>query len=121
MVSFPNAVKSGFQGYFGFGGRSTRAEYWWFVLFTTIASVVLNIVDMLIGTTSGSTGLLSGIFSLAVLIPQLALSFRRLHDIGRSAWWLFIALTGIGIILLIVWYCKSGDDGENQYGARKEI
>ncbi len=100
MVSFPSAIKLGFQRYFEFSGRSTRAEYWWWGLFVIIAGSVLTGVDLGIGTydVEADSGLLSSVFGLATLIPGLAIGVRRLHDIDRSGWWILLWL----IILLVV-------------------
>jgi uncharacterized membrane protein YhaH (DUF805 family) len=109
-----------FKKYAVFRGRSRRKEYWYFVLFTLIISVALSIVDVLIGTwyPSSSIGLLSGIFSLAILIPSIAVSVRRLHDIGRTGWWVLIGLVPIiGPIVLIVFAIMDSESGGNQYGA----
>src|SRR3954451_3952120 len=87
-----------------FSGRSRRMEFWYFVLFNIIVAVVLALIDTLLGTTIGvsSFGLLSGIYSLAVLIPTLAVTVRRLHDIDRTGWWIFINLIPlIGTIVLL--------------------
>jgi uncharacterized membrane protein YhaH (DUF805 family) len=96
-----------------FSGRSRRMEYWYFVLFNIIVSIVLGVIDGLLGTS----GLLSGIYSLAVLIPTLAVTVRRLHDIDRSGWWILIALVPlIGVIVLLVFALLEGTPGDNQYG-----
>ena len=77
-----------------FGGRARRKEYWFFVLFSVIITIVLVIVDSMIGRfdSESGLGLLSGIYSLAVFIPSVAVLVRRLHDTSRSGWWLLIAL-----------------------------
>ena len=102
-----------------FGGRSRRMEYWYFVLFNIIVSIVLGVIDGLLGT-SGSyagAGLLSGIYGLAVLIPSLAVTVRRLHDTDRTGWWILIALVPlIGVIVLLVFALLEGTPGNNQYG-----
>ena len=102
-----------------FGGRSRRMEYWYFVLFNIIVSIVLGVIDGLLGT-SGSyagAGLLSGIYGLAVLIPSLAVTVRRLHDTDRTGWWILIALVPlIGVIVLLVFALLEGTPGDNQYG-----
>ena len=102
-----------------FSGRSRRAEYWYFVLFNIIVGVVLALIDMLLGTFSaaGNIGLLSGIYSLAVLIPTLAVLVRRLHDIDRTGWWILINLIPlIGTIVLLVFALTPGTPGSNRYG-----
>jgi uncharacterized membrane protein YhaH (DUF805 family) len=102
-----------------FHGRSRRAEYWYFVLFNLIVAIVLAAIDSLLGTFSSAQniGLLSGIYSLAVLIPTLAVTFRRLHDIDRSGWWILINLVPlIGTIVLLVFALMDGTPGDNRYG-----
>ena len=102
-----------------FGGRSRRMEYWYFVLFNIIVSIVLGGIDGLLGT-SGSyagAGLLSGIYGLAILIPSLAVTVRRLHDIDRSGWWILIGLVPlIGALVLLVFALLDSTPGDNQYG-----
>jgi uncharacterized membrane protein YhaH (DUF805 family) len=102
-----------------FGGRSRRKEYWFFVLFVVVISTVLSIVDALIGTSNSSTGggLLSGIFGLAILIPSISVSVRRLHDIDRTGWWVLIGLVPlIGWIVLLVFHVQDSTPGTNRYG-----
>ena len=105
MISFTGAVKLGFQRYFDFSGRSTRAEYWWWVLFGFLAAVVLTIVDNIMGTN----GVLAGLWGLATLIPGLAVTVRRLHDINKSGWWLLLGLISwliIPAIVLLIWFIR---------------
>jgi uncharacterized membrane protein YhaH (DUF805 family) len=102
-----------------FSGRARRMEYWYFVLFNLIVAFVLALIDTLLGTTTGvsSFGLLSGIYSLAVLIPTLAVLVRRLHDIDRTGWWILINLIPlVGTIVLLVFALMPGTPGSNQYG-----
>jgi uncharacterized membrane protein YhaH (DUF805 family) len=112
--------------YADFSGRARRTELWMFALFNFIASVILALVDSLIGTASfvstGSSvvfspGLLGGLYSLAVLIPSFAVGVRRLHDQDRTGWWLLIGLIPfVGGIVLLVFFCLEGTRGPNQYG-----
>ena len=101
-----------------FEGRARRREYWFFALFVVLISVVLTIIDSMIGTmTSQGAGILSGLFCLAVLIPSLAVGARRLHDTDRSGWWLLIGLIPfIGAIVLIVFFLLDSQPGTNAYG-----
>jgi uncharacterized membrane protein YhaH (DUF805 family) len=102
-----------------FSGRSRRMEFWYFVLFNIVVGVVLALIDILLGTFSaaGNIGLLSSIYSLAVLIPTLAVIVRRLHDIDRTGWWIFINLIPlIGTIVLLVFALTPGTPGSNRYG-----
>ena len=113
MVGFGDAISRGFRNYVTFSGRATRAENWWWVLFTIIGVVALSIVENIAGIPT----VLSGIFRLATLIPSLALGARRLHDINRSGWWqLLLFAILIGWIILIVWTIKQGVKGPNKYG-----
>jgi uncharacterized membrane protein YhaH (DUF805 family) len=103
-----------------FGGRARRKEYWYFFLFSLLISIVLSIIDSATGSFDPETGLglLSGIYSLAVLIPTLAVSVRRLHDTNRSGWWLLIGLIPlIGFIVLIVFFVFDSSPTENRYGS----
>ncbi|MBN1304310.1 MAG: DUF805 domain-containing protein [Anaerolineales bacterium] len=105
--------------YVEFSGRARRKEYWMFVLFNVIFSVVAIGLDNLFGTFDSETGsgLVSGLYSLAVLLPALAVLVRRLHDIGKSGWWWFIILIPLaGPIWLIILLATEGQAGENQYG-----
>ena len=103
--------------YTDFKGRSSRAAYWWPFLLTIVISFVLGgISASVFGTASDEAGPLEVIFQLAWLCPGIALGVRRLHDIGRNGWWLLVALTGVGVILLIVWACRSGDTEANAWG-----
>ncbi|HZC85316.1 MAG TPA: DUF805 domain-containing protein [Rubrobacter sp.] len=102
-----------------FSGRSRRMEYWYFVLFNIIVSIVLGAIDGLLGTRGSGmgAGLLSGIYGLAILIPSLAVTVRRLHDIDRSGWWILVALVPlIGTIVLLVFALLDGTPGPNRYG-----
>lgn len=102
-----------------FSGRARRKEYWYFVLFNIIVSIILGIIDLGTGTYSieDGIGLLSGIYALAVLIPAIAVAVRRLHDTDRSGWWLLIALIPlIGAIVLLVFMVQDSNPGQNQFG-----
>jgi len=111
-MNFQQAIVSGFQNYVNFSGRAARSEFWYWALFVLLVNIAANIIDAGIGT-----GVIGALASLALFLPGLAVSVRRLHDLDRTGWWLLIALTGIGIILLIVWYCMKGTTGSNQYGS----
>jgi uncharacterized membrane protein YhaH (DUF805 family) len=95
-----------------FTGRSTRKEYWMFVLINLIASIIVSIVGASLRIKH-----LDQIYGLAVLLPGIGIGIRRLHDIGRSGWWMLIGLIPIvGTIILIVFQVKEGQPGENKYG-----
>ncbi len=101
-----------------FDGRARRKEYWMFFLINLLISVVLIAIDSLIGTFSQTGfGLPQGLYSLAVLIPSIAVTVRRLHDIGRTGWWILIGLIPvIGGIVLLIFMVLDSQPGVNQYG-----
>ena len=102
-----------------FKGRARRKEYWFFILFNLIASLLLTVVDFMTGSLNAELGmgLLSGLYALAVLIPSLAVTVRRLHDTGRTGWWLLIGLIPlIGAIVLLVFMLLDSQRGDNEYG-----
>ena len=97
-MNFQESVKTCFSKYVDFNGRAVRSEYWWFALFNLIVSIVLTII---------SPKLLANIYSLATLLPALAVGVRRLHETNRSGWWLLLWLVPvIGWIVLIVFLAQ---------------
>lgn len=101
------------KNYVGFSGRARRKEYWMFVLFNVVISFVLGAIGALIDQGS----LLGSIYALAVLLPGLAVTVRRLHDTGRAGWWLLISFVPlIGFIVLLVFTAADGEPGDNAYG-----
>lgn len=105
--------------YSAFSGRARRKEYWVFLLFNIVISVALAVIDGATGTFSEEMGLglLGGVYALAVLIPSIAVSVRRLHDTDRSGWWLLLAVVPVlGAIVLLVFMALDSKPGENQYG-----
>lgn len=105
--------------YAEFNGRASRQEYWYFLLFNILISAFLATIDYFTGTFNAETGLglLSGIYTLAVLIPGISVTVRRLHDTDRSGWWIFISLIPIiGGITLLVFMVLDSTSGDNEYG-----
>jgi len=103
MVTFGEAIREGFRQYAKSTGRATRAEFWWFVLFVFIVTVVLAILDSALGTDP----LLVNLWSLATLLPRVGVACRRLRDAGSSPWnvlWIFLPIAGL--IILIVKLCR---------------
>ena len=120
-MGFTDAIKAGFQNYVNFDGRATRSEYWFWILFVILASIVLTILDGLLffGATNG-VGVLGPIFSLATLIPGLSITIRRLHDLDKSGWWFLLSFIPlIGALVLLYWFCLKGTDGDNRFGAQR--
>ena len=105
--------------YADFKGRARRKEYWMFVLFNMIFAIVAIILDNMLGIAMKSIGYgpIYGIYLLAIIVPSLAVGVRRLHDIGKSGWMMFIALIPlVGGIWLIVLLATDGKPGSNEYG-----
>ena len=101
------------KNYVGFSGRAHRTEFWMFCLISTIISIALSVIETMIGLP----GMISSLYSLAILLPALAVGMRRLHDTGRSGWWLLLWFVPvIGWIALLIFYCIDSDSGQNQYG-----
>lgn len=124
-MTFQDAIKSGYQNYAIFSGRSTRSAFWWWTLFQVIASIAIGLIfgsghmvrDGVTMNMNYEGGLVSNLWSLANLLPAIAVAVRRLHDIDKSGWWLFIVLIPlVGWIFLIVWYCTKGTLGANRFG-----
>lgn len=113
-MSFMDAIRSCFAQYVGFSGRARRSEFWYFYLFTIILSVIASVLQRAL--SNSSSGFVTGIVALAIILPSLAVGVRRLHDTSRSGWWLLIGLIPIiGTIVLIVFYVQDSH-GDNQYG-----
>lgn len=116
QVSFTEAIKMALQqNYCNFSGRSSRSEYWWYSLFTFILGFIIAIFAGILGENAGNA--LTGIVYLALLLPGLGLTVRRLHDINKSGWWILINLIPlVGWIIMLIWLCKDSDPTDNQYG-----
>ena len=102
-----------------FSGRAQRKEYWMFVLFNIIFSILCGVIDGVLGTFDPKVGIgvVGGIYALAVLLPSIAVGVRRLHDTSRSGWWLLIAfLPIIGPLVLIIFFVRDSVEGDNDYG-----
>ena len=100
-MTFGDSIRICFTKYADFKGRATRSEFWWFMLFIVLVSVATSILS----------DVLSGLFSLAVLLPSVAVSTRRLHDVNRSGWWQLVGLIPvIGWILVIYWCAQEGSE-----------
>jgi uncharacterized membrane protein YhaH (DUF805 family) len=104
--------------YVDFTGRARRTEYWMFVLFSMSITIVLGVLDNLMGMAfvPGSYGPLGLIYILAVLLPTVGVGVRRLHDTGRSGWWMLLGPIPLVSIVLIVFLAIEGDRGPNAYG-----
>jgi uncharacterized membrane protein YhaH (DUF805 family) len=111
-MTFGEAVKSGFDHYVKFDGRASRPAFWWWVLFAFLVGIAANIIDLAIDAR-----IFSALVGLALFLPNLSVSIRRLHDTNRTGWWVLIGLIPlIGLIVLLVFYLQDSDPGENRYG-----
>ena len=134
-MSFMESIQTCISKYATFSGRAQRSEFWWFMLFLLIAQIVLGLIDSMIFpptevmnmASSMQDGMsfsfsyqpqpITAIFLLAMLLPNIGVGVRRLHDTGRSGWWLLIGLIPlIGLIVLIVFFASAGNNGDNEYG-----
>lgn len=126
-MNFYTATATCLHKYVVFTGRAGRPEFWWFLLFQAIATFLASLVDYsLFGTDTirfgiggwGDSGPMATAVWLLLLLPTLAVGARRLHDTGRSAWWLLLLLIPcLGLIVLVVLFCLRGDPNENRYGS----
>ncbi|HVD22115.1 MAG TPA: DUF805 domain-containing protein [Lapillicoccus sp.] len=113
-MSFADAIRSVFSQYVGFTGRARRSEFWYWTLFQIILGIIASILDR--AAFDRNNGAFSAVVGLALLLPSLAVAVRRLHDSGRTGWWLLIGLIPvIGTIVLIIFYVQDSQ-GDNKYG-----
>ena len=111
-MSFTEAIRDAFSKYATFSGRSSRSAYWWFYLFNILILIAALLVDLALGTS----GIIYGLVGLGLLLPNLAVAARRLHDSGHSAWWLLIGILPlIGAIVLLVFTLQRSEP-PNQWG-----
>jgi uncharacterized membrane protein YhaH (DUF805 family) len=101
------------ENYAVFEGRARRMEYWMFVLVNLFISIGIGLVQGLLGLGE----IIGSLYGLAIFIPALAVTMRRLHDSGRSGWWVLLYLIPIlGTLVLLLFMCFEGDHGSNDYG-----
>ncbi len=124
-MAFIGAVQTVLEKYATFIGRASRSELWWWWLFVLLLSLGTQLIDgLFIAPLLGfevleeNTGQpLTLIALLALLLPNIAVSVRRLHDIDRSGWWVLIGLVPfVGVLVLLYWWVQSGTNGPNTYG-----
>ena len=131
-MTMGEAIRSVLGKYATFSGRAARPEFWWWVLALFLASAVVSLIDVFViapmlgydssalppeAADMGPPQPLSALLGLAVILPNLAVAARRLHDTGRTAWWLLLGLVPvIGILVLIWFYIQPSDEGPNDYG-----
>ena len=105
-----------------FSGRASRKEYWMFTLFSVVICVLLRLIELAIGGEVEEAEILVGIYSLGIVIPSIAVTVRRLHDTGRSGWWVPIGIVPIiGTIVLVVFTVQGSQQGDNQHGPNPKM
>jgi uncharacterized membrane protein YhaH (DUF805 family) len=114
MSWFIEALKK----YAVFSGRARRKEYWMYTLFVSIIYIVLAIVAV-----AAKQPLIAAVFYLAIILPSLAVTVRRLHDTGRTGWWVLIGIVPlVGAVVMLVFLCSDSESGQNKYGPNpKEV
>jgi uncharacterized membrane protein YhaH (DUF805 family) len=114
-MNFTQAISSGFNNYVNFAGRAIRSEFWYWTLFAALASIAGELIDLALFSSSTFSPVQT-LVNLALFLPGLAVSVRRLHDLDRTGWWILLVFTLIGIIVLLAWYCMRGTVGPNRFG-----
>ena len=120
-MNFITSINTCFKKYADFRGRAGRPEFWYFALFYSLILLCADIIDArLAGETywsyDGFFGPVSAIINILTILPSVAVSIRRLHDINKSGWWYLIGLTIVGILPLIYWFARESDRGPNNFG-----
>jgi len=122
-MGFGEAISSCLSKFFTFAGRAPRSEYWYFYLFCLLCTGVGAGLDVVLGTATYDengafeAGVLMVLFMLMFIVPYFSVAVRRLHDIDRSGWWLWVGLIPLlGTLILLVWNCMRGTEGNNRYG-----
>ena len=125
-MGFTEAIRSGFDHYVKFDGRASRSAYWWWALFVFIVGIVANVLDGVFGLQQfrefngqmyAAGGVISGLATLALLLPNLSVTIRRLHDTDRSGWWWFIVIIPVvGWIIYLYFMIARGTPGPNRFG-----
>ena len=118
-MSFGSAISNVLSNYANFSGRASKAEFWWWVLFFTLLMLAVGIIAAVMSPSMG--GALSGLVWLGLFLPNLAVQVRRLHDTGRSGWWMLLLLVPlIGFIVLFIWFLSASNSGVNNYGEQPQ-
>jgi uncharacterized membrane protein YhaH (DUF805 family) len=113
------AVRMSLARYASFGGRARRSEYWNVTLFHLLAILLANVISYLVMLATPALGFtLYSILIFGMLLPHVAVSVRRLHDVNRTGWWYLVGCVPLlGAIVLLVWFCTDGTRGPNRFGA----
>ncbi|MCQ2416310.1 MAG: DUF805 domain-containing protein [Oscillospiraceae bacterium] len=117
-LPFVKAALKMIANFSDFKGRASRSDYWWAYLAVFLASMVFCFVFGLLGVVGK---ILLFLYELVLIVPSLSLCVRRLHDTGKSGWWLLLSITGIGAIVIIIFLLLPGDSGDNQFGSDPKL
>jgi len=109
-MTFGQAIQSGFRNYANFGGRASRSAFWYWILFVVLIHIAVSIV-------LGDDEVVWLLVSLALVLPNIAVWVRRLHDIDRTGWWFLLFFVPIAFIVPIYWACCRGTQGSNRFGS----
>ena len=128
-MGFGEAIKSFWSNYSTFKGRSRRSEYWWIQLFLVLTNLVVAAIDLALMNgdvdrfiANGGGGIVGLVWILVTIVPALAVLVRRLHDTGKSGWWVLIGFVPfVGTIVLFVFSVLDSDAGDNKYGASPKL
>ena len=128
-MGFGEAIKSCWSNYATFKGRSRRSEYWWIQLFLVLANLAVAAIDLALMNgdvdrfiANGGGGIVGLVWILVTIVPALAVLIRRLHDTGKSGWWVLIGFVPfVGTIVLFVFSLLDSDAGDNKYGASPKL
>jgi uncharacterized membrane protein YhaH (DUF805 family) len=122
-MGFGDAVRTCWKKYGDFDGRAVRSEFWWWILFVTLLQVAASIILTVFLIVFQNAGFLQWlgvmifmVVALAVILPSIAVSVRRLHDRDLSGWWYLLGFVPLGSIVLFVWYVLPGTPGPNRFG-----
>ena len=111
-MGFGQAISAGFSKYANFRDRASRSVYWVWILFYTLGAIATGVIDLALGVL-----VTSGVFGLIMIIPNISVAIRRLHDRDYSGWWyLLVFIPLIGWLILFIWFCLKGTDGPNRFG-----
>ena len=128
-MGFGEAIKSFWSNYATFKGRSRRSEYWWIQLFLVLTNLAVAAIDLALMNgdvdrfiANGGGGIVGLVWILVTIVPALAVLIRRLHDTGKSGWWVLIGFVPfVGTIVLFVFSVLDSDAGDNKYGASPKL
>ena len=115
-MNFGQAITAGFQNYVNFSGRAIRSEFWYWFLFVVLVAIASSVIDAVLFSELELSPI-STLAGLALILPGIAISIRRLHDLDRSGWWyLLVFVPLVGGIILLIWNCMRGTVGPNRFG-----